>query len=189
MSYETHVTMIINCLTVCVYAYTVIGLVDLSLVMVIFAAKTIPPTGIYAMLFNLCFGVMTVSLVIKTQYLFKMLFFAEAVKEGFNQPLSTTTYILPGGGAVKRCVYNTQERGSGGVYLLSVPSLDNKESAKPEQPGSAAPASGAESAANPSPVQSPMQCPGTPDSQADTESESHGTHVDLAKLAKEAMVK
>ncbi len=80
MSYETHVTMVINCFATSVYVYAVFELITWCLAIIAVTAKHVPPTDCFAMFFNLWFGFLTICIVTVTMPLLRSLFFADAYK-------------------------------------------------------------------------------------------------------------
>lgn len=87
MSYETHVTMAINCIKTAIYVYAVIELITVCLAMVTFTAKEITPTNGLSMLFNLWFGVVTLGIVMALRSLLYALFFSDEAKKNINKPV------------------------------------------------------------------------------------------------------
>ena len=80
MSYETHVTMAINCITTLVYVYAVFELITGCLLIIASTAKHVPPTDCFAMFFNLWFGFLTICIITVTMPLLRSLFFADVYK-------------------------------------------------------------------------------------------------------------
>jgi hypothetical protein len=202
MSYEAHVTMLINCFTVFVYAYTVLELVTVSLMMVQSVANIVKPTDFFSMLFNIWFGMMTLAIVIVTRNLFKTLFCAEAIKTKLNQPVYTTTTLMPDGSAIKGSFYEADYRmfdllsmlikHSSAVESSDITPDSNPTNAKSESLVTPIQCSGtsdsqaeSESGSYPNPAnaeaESRVLCPGTPDSQAETETGSGVEYVEMAK--------
>jgi hypothetical protein len=159
MSYEAHVTMVIQCLTISAYTYAVLMLADDILFMVIAAAKYIPPTDFYSFLFNIYFGFVALGMAITAMNLLRKLFFLEAFKEKMAQPIYDATAITKDGVAMK-FTNNSEETPDAIVGLFldlclgnnSAPGsyLKSQESTKQSGPADA--------------TEAQPECPATPDS-------------------------
>ena len=174
MSYETHVTMAINCITTSIYVYAVFELITVCLSMIIIAAKTVPPTDFLSMLFNLWFGIMTFAIVAAMRSLISSLFFYDASKQKLNEPACTFIVQDKAGNASKLTVYDTNYNALTLPEAIAKLNIAKQMSdadpsstgSKPSEPAQTAQAANSQST-------QPPKSPGTPDSeersQADTE--------------------
>jgi hypothetical protein len=190
MSYEAHATTIINCFTVTVHAYTMLMLIDSCLAMVLFAAKSVPPTDCLSILFNIYFGVMMVAMVNATQTIFRGLFFWDKLKD--DEPALTTLMVAPNGNAVKCTTHGIMGKEEILALILRMGiatqhlsrAMHTAESPKPAEATTAS--TSTPEPANATGTQTPPPCPGTPDSersQADTEKYSDALDAQPAEPA------
>ena len=178
MSYETHVTMAINCITTSVYVYAVFELISVCLAMMTIAAKTIPPTDCLSMLFNLWFGIVTLGIIMSMKSLLYALFFSDAAKQKLTSPDCSLIICNKDDSALKYNIYDYNDKTitlAATLFKLSLMantepsgSATGPKPSEPTQPTHPAPAATAQST-------TPPKSPGTPDSlneersQADTE--------------------
>ncbi len=143
MSYENHVTMIIQGFTILAYAYAAVQLTETSLTMITLAAKNTPPVDYLSLIFNVYFGFITFSVVLVTARLLRDLFYYEITKEKLMQPLYGVHAMTEDGGCI-RYVNNSKETPTtlAGFLFDSVLGTPNTESgsesvadqAHPKQP-------------------------------------------------------
>lgn len=172
MSYETHVTMAINCITTSVYIYAVVTLIEVCLFMMPVAAKTVPPTDYLSLLFNLWFGIVTFGIIMAMRTLLFSLFFSDAYKLKIVQPDCSFVTYNKHGSALNYTVHQTNDNTvSLGAALLKINLAECPAAgSKPSEPTQTAKPT--QAAKTP---QAPSKSPGTPDSlteersQADTE--------------------
>ena len=159
MSYETHVTMAINCIATSIYVYAVFELITVCLTMIIFASKNVPPTDFFSMLFNVWFSLVTVVMVTILRSLLFALFFPDSVKE---KPICAFSSVGNGKNILNYSMYeNKDEAIRLGGYLFNTNIAAQLPSvAKPVDSNPAKTA------------QTPPKSPGTPDSSAEERSQA-----------------
>jgi len=163
MSYETHVTMAINCITTSVYIYAVLELVSICLIMISLTAKNVPPTDCLSTLFNVWFGVVTIGLVVAVRSLICALCFPDVTKENMTQPIST---LIAGKDGMTFRFTQHEDNSNANPLVACIAKIILREQPKstnaPSDQSTAATAQAAQ----------PPKSPGTPDSersQAETE--------------------
>lgn len=124
-----------------------LALVESSLSGIILAAKNVPPIDTISLAFNIWFGLVTVIVVNLMKGLLFDIFFSEIIRARMTAPLITSTTKKPDGSLMHNSIYHNKA-----LDFLT----------KQSEPTT----SGVE------PIQTQSHCPGTPDSQADTEPET-----------------
>ena len=145
-----------------------LALVETLLVTIIIAAKNVPPIDTVSLVFNIWFGLVTVAVVIVMKELLHDILFSDAIKAKLTMPampLCTTTIIKPSGGCVHNSIYH-----SAVIGIISKLNDNSEESTRQPEPIAVD--------AKSTQPETQSSCPGTPDSQADTEPE---THVKMSK--------
>lgn len=168
MSYETHVTMAIKCITTSIYVYAVVELLAECLAAMIVAAKSVPPTDSFSMLFNIWFGFVIFTLVVALRPLIHALFFSEATSKKLLEPVCSLVICNKDDCSSKYAIFDKTLA----AFLFEHNKIAGTQHAatdpKPSEPVHPAPAATAQST-------TPPKSPGTPDSlgeersQADTE--------------------
>jgi hypothetical protein len=172
MSYETHVTMAINCITTSVYIYAVLELVSTCLIMISLTAKNVPPTDCLSTLFNVWFGVVTFGLVVAVRSLICALCFPDVTKEKITQPISAI-FAHKDGMGFRFTQHEDNDKTDRLVCCISKIIFDeqSKSTNAPSDQSTAATTQAAQ----------PPKSPGTPDSER-SQAETEGSYD--AKMAK-----
>ena len=173
MSYETHLTMLINGLTTCVYSYIVLMLFDMSMTMFMVFARIVPPTDYVSFLLNVYMSLMTGCLALAMKRALQTIFFADALKVNMTKPLDSKTFVFTDGTVAKYNRYNTPDmEDSNGplTKLIIIRSSNNQEPTQPTEQTTATPAT-PEPQANPSP-------PGTPNTELSEASTSDSINTE-----------
>ena len=139
MSYETHVTMLINCFTTSVHVYVVLAIIESCLGMTLVAAKHVPPTNFLSVLFNVGFGLLTYAIVKEMKGLLLGLYFPDITHEMLTRPDFSVVHQNKDGSAYKCSIHKwCVELGQVAAFICknySEPKTDGvSPSAKPSEP-------------------------------------------------------
>ena len=139
MSYETHVTMLINCFTVSVRVYAALTIIESCLGAIVVAAKHVPPADFLSLLFNVWFGCLTLAILKIMHGILLALFFPDTTHEMLTQPEFSVMHQNQDGSAYKCSIhkYRPELIGITAFFLKnsSEPKTDGvPPSAKPSEP-------------------------------------------------------